>query len=177
MRRRTRLGFRPPAAEFVTAPGAQWVALVDEGGTFVLPDEATVRYGASGTFNSLTLSAGTYTCGNALFGDPTPGVFKTCQLYVPPEFLTTPTIGWIPPFLAADGSELTDLLGIRVYRSTTDDFATADLMTDPYLDPELREWTDRSYELNVTYYYWVLAINDSFTESDAVRQIPRRYTA
>ena len=176
-RRRTRLGFRPPAAEFITAPGAQWVALVDEGGSFTLDATATVRYGAGGTFNSLSLAAGTYVCGNALFGDPVPGLFKVCQLFVPPTFLTDPFIGWVLPFLNADGSPLTDLLGIQVWRSTTDDFSTADLMTDPYVEPQALGWTDANYSTGVVYYYWLVALDSEFTASDAIRQLPRQYTA
>jgi|GEM_PF-2387053 len=60
------------------ASGATWTKCADEGGTCTFTGTRTVRYGSGTTYNM-----GTYTnsvaCTNAVFGDPTPGVFKHCD--------------------------------------------------------------------------------------------------
>ncbi|RZL55449.1 MAG: hypothetical protein EOP70_09940, partial [Variovorax sp.] len=52
--------------------------LAAENGTFKLASASVVAYGANGTMVQKSLAAGTYSCGNALFGDPLMGVFKSC---------------------------------------------------------------------------------------------------
>jgi len=55
-----------------------WTKCADENGTCTFTGTKTVRYGSGTTYNT-----GTYTnsvaCTNAVFGDPTPGVFKHCD--------------------------------------------------------------------------------------------------
>ncbi|MGJ7582623.1 hypothetical protein ACSFA3_20795, partial [Variovorax sp. RHLX14] len=62
---------------------AQTTLLTGQSGSFALSTVSTVSYGGNGAFNSKTLAAGTYVCGDQLFGDPAPGIAKSC--YVPAE--------------------------------------------------------------------------------------------
>ena len=65
----------------VSAPltvAAQANEMTGQSGAFTLKTTTTVSYGANGTYNTLTLSPGSYVCGDQLFGDPTPGVPKSC---------------------------------------------------------------------------------------------------
>lgn len=58
-----------------------WNNIVNEGGTFILTETATVRYGAEGTYIYATLQPGTYECTNSAWGiDPLGGVYKSCQV-------------------------------------------------------------------------------------------------
>jgi len=52
---------------------------VKEGQSFTLNAPSPVWYGAGSKFTVKPLSAGTYVCGNALFGDPNYGVVKACK--------------------------------------------------------------------------------------------------
>jgi len=69
------------AAPTVTANGAL-TKLADEGGSFTVPANSTVRYGANATFVDKVIS-GASTCTNDVFGDPVPGVGKACFLVAP----------------------------------------------------------------------------------------------
>ncbi|RZL55874.1 MAG: hypothetical protein EOP70_08620, partial [Variovorax sp.] len=57
---------------------AQTSKLSDEYGSFSLATSTSVSYGANGVFTTKTLGAGTYACGNSVFGDPLTGVAKSC---------------------------------------------------------------------------------------------------
>lgn len=58
-----------------------WNNVVNEGGTFTLTEETTVRYGAEGTYIYATLQAGTYECTSSAWGmDPLGGVYKGCEV-------------------------------------------------------------------------------------------------
>ena len=61
-----------------TPPAGKWTHCANEGANCVLPGTQTVRYGANGSYAS-----GSYTnsvaCSNSVFGDPTPGVVKSCD--------------------------------------------------------------------------------------------------
>jgi hypothetical protein len=52
--------------------------IVGESGSFKLTASTIVSYGANGVFFKKVLPPGTYSCGNALFGDPLWGVAKAC---------------------------------------------------------------------------------------------------
>jgi hypothetical protein len=52
---------------------------VKEGVSFKLSTASAVWYGAGSKFTVKSLQAGTYVCGNALFGDPNYGVVKSCK--------------------------------------------------------------------------------------------------
>ncbi len=54
-----------------------WTLCVDEGGTCTFSGTHQVRYGANGIYNYQT-ATGSISCSNGVFGDPTPGVFKSC---------------------------------------------------------------------------------------------------
>jgi len=56
-----------------------------------------IAYGANGVFNFLTLN-GTYSCSNAMFGDPIPGATKACYAAVPDH-----------GFIGTEGATLTGL--------------------------------------------------------------------
>jgi hypothetical protein len=55
-----------------------WTACASEWGTCTFSGTRDVRYGAGTTFVSRTLTGST-SCSNAVFGDPTPGVAKSCS--------------------------------------------------------------------------------------------------
>ena len=64
----------PPIPEFL-----YWINLTSENGVFTLTTTGVVRYGASGTYAYAELQPGTYSCSNGFFGDPIPGVYKSCE--------------------------------------------------------------------------------------------------
>jgi hypothetical protein len=65
----------PPPPSFL-----YWDRLSGEYESFTLTEQGVVRYGANGVYSYQTLEAGTYECGNGLFGDPIGGVVKSCEL-------------------------------------------------------------------------------------------------
>jgi hypothetical protein len=56
--------------------GYNWCA--NEGGTCTFSGQAIVAYGANGSFNYRTATS-SIACNSAMFGDPAPGVAKTCS--------------------------------------------------------------------------------------------------
>ena len=58
--------------------GTTWVVCANEGGTCTFSGVTSVRYGANGTFNTINNVNGSIGCNNTVFGDPTPGVAKSC---------------------------------------------------------------------------------------------------
>ena len=66
-----------PAPAPAPAP-TTWYACATEGGTCLVPGTTQVRYGASGTYSYKTATS-TIACSNAVFGDPSPGVVKSCS--------------------------------------------------------------------------------------------------
>jgi Flp pilus assembly pilin Flp len=61
-------------------PPAAWHACASEGGFCSFTGPAMVRYGANGIYATLTVSNG-IGCDNETFGDPVPGVVKSCQYF------------------------------------------------------------------------------------------------
>lgn len=57
-----------------------WDFIAGENQSFILYSETVVRYGANGTYATLVLQPGTYSCSNSLFGDPIGGVVKSCEI-------------------------------------------------------------------------------------------------
>ena len=55
-----------------------WTQCANEGGTCTFSGTREVRYGSGTTFVSRTVT-GSVACSNAVFGDPTPNVAKTCS--------------------------------------------------------------------------------------------------
>lgn len=105
-------------------------------------------------------------------------------LPVTPSVLDDRNIAWTLPLLNADGTPLTDLLGIEVWRHTTNsgitDYATlsaaATLLTDPYVDPTALVYRDDAAPTGTLLYYWLVALDSEFTRSDILPQINRNYT-
>jgi hypothetical protein len=61
----------------------EWTKVADEYNNFTLASTQLVRYGAGDKWVEQTLAAGTYPCGNDLFGsDPVKGTQKTCEAQV-----------------------------------------------------------------------------------------------
>ena len=60
------------------APTTTWTACANENGTCSFSGTATVRYGANNTYVTKSLT-GPVACNNTTFGDPTPGVVKSCS--------------------------------------------------------------------------------------------------
>ena len=52
--------------------------LTGQSGSFTLSGPANVLYGTGGSFTEKSLQPGSYTCGDGLFGDPAPGMNKSC---------------------------------------------------------------------------------------------------
>ncbi len=59
---------------------SSWTPLATEWQTFDLGAPSTVRYGAGKAWVELTLPAGTHACSNDVFGDPSPGSVKQCEV-------------------------------------------------------------------------------------------------
>ena len=55
-----------------------WTNCASEGGVCSFTGTRQVRYGANNSFSTLT-ATGSIACSNNVFGDPMPGVVKTCQ--------------------------------------------------------------------------------------------------
>jgi hypothetical protein len=71
---------------------ATWTNCAVENGTCSFSGTAQVRYGANGVY--MTKSAtGSIACSNAVFGDPTPNVAKSCQ-YSAAAATTPPVVTW-----------------------------------------------------------------------------------
>ena len=68
----------PPPSTSTPTPG-NWTKCADEGATGTFTGTQQVRYGANGTDNYQT-ATNSIACTNAVFGDPTPGVFKHCDV-------------------------------------------------------------------------------------------------
>ena len=62
-----------------TPPPMQWTFCAPEGGVCAFTGRMNVRYGANGSFVVKTFTNGT-ACTNKVFGDPAPGVAKSCSL-------------------------------------------------------------------------------------------------
>jgi hypothetical protein len=56
-----------------------WTNCANEGGTCSFSGTQQVRYGSGSTFVTRTFT-GSASCSNAVFGDPTPNVAKTCSI-------------------------------------------------------------------------------------------------
>jgi probable HAF family extracellular repeat protein len=72
-------------------PSLTWTYCANEGQTCTVPTSRQVRYGANGVFSYRT-AAGAFECGNAVFGDPVPGVDKTCSYA---DDMAPPADAWI----------------------------------------------------------------------------------
>ncbi len=59
-------------------PNCNWTTIAEENETMSFTGTKTIRYGAKGIYNTLTVPSGTV-CGNKVFGDPVPNVLKTCE--------------------------------------------------------------------------------------------------
>lgn len=68
-----------PPAEAPVLTG-EFVFCAAEGDTCVLSDSTVVRYGANGVYSQRSFDAGNVACTNQVFGDPAPGVAKTCEV-------------------------------------------------------------------------------------------------
>ena len=61
------------------AQTSDWTFCASEGGSCSFSGTSEVRYGASGAYVYKTLTGST-PCSNAVFGDPAPGVAKSCAV-------------------------------------------------------------------------------------------------
>ena len=66
------------SATSTSSSGGASTLLATQPASFTLNATTTVSYGANGTFTQKSLTAGTYQCGDGLFGDPLRGVLKSC---------------------------------------------------------------------------------------------------
>lgn len=72
--------------EPTAVPSRDFVHVANEGGTINIPaGEYEVRYGANGVYFTRHITGPvTLTCNSATFGDPIPGVTKSCSMRVSP---------------------------------------------------------------------------------------------
>ncbi len=77
----TKLGITNPdgSAAAVSYVVPAWTYCANENQTCSFSGVRTVRYGANGTYFTKTNVSPSISCSNAVFGDPTPGVVKTCE--------------------------------------------------------------------------------------------------
>ncbi|MFC5550704.1 hypothetical protein ACFPO9_19475, partial [Massilia aerilata] len=75
----------PPATTATT-----WTQCATEGGTCSVPGTRQVRYGTTDKWAYKTVTT-SVVCGNSVFGDPAPGVGKTCAYSSDTSGTTTPT--------------------------------------------------------------------------------------
>jgi hypothetical protein len=68
----------PNVAKTCSYAATAWTPCANEGGTCAFSGTREVRYGSGTTFVSKTVT-GSVACTNAVFGDPTPNVAKTCS--------------------------------------------------------------------------------------------------
>jgi hypothetical protein len=90
---------------------ASWTRVANEGQSFTVPSSTVVQYGSGTVFATATLS-GSVVCGNAVFGDPIPGVPKSCYVQTTAAgATTTPTTTAAAPAsgtkLASEGGSFT----------------------------------------------------------------------
>jgi len=139
----------PPIPEFL-----YWINLTTENGVFTLTSPGVVRYGASGVYAYAELQAGTYSCSNGFFGDPIPGVYKSCEFgsNIPPiiEVDCSVTPG-DPSCLIDDGIiDYTDPEELLASLETTDVTNTGDNGSDSGSDDGSNDITeddtDNSFE-------------------------------
>ena len=57
-----------------------WAFAANENGTVNISGTKQVRYGANGVYYTQTFTNSTIGCNNSVFGDPVPGVSKTCEI-------------------------------------------------------------------------------------------------
>jgi hypothetical protein len=65
----------------------KWIPCGPEGSTCELPGRVIVRYGADGKYFT-KVAEGSIVCSNDVFGDPAPGVVKSCSY----RFIAPPTV-------------------------------------------------------------------------------------
>jgi serine protease len=80
-----------PAPTPTPTPTDGWTACASEGGTCTFSGTREVRYGSGTTFVTRTFT-GSASCTNAVFGDPTPNVAKSCSYSN--TTVSTPTVTW-----------------------------------------------------------------------------------
>jgi hypothetical protein len=74
----------------IAADTTVWTACANEGGTCTFSGTHDVRYGAGTSFVTRTVTGST-ACSNAVFGDPTPNVAKSCSYASDNAATPTPT--------------------------------------------------------------------------------------
>lgn len=87
--------FGDPAVNVVKTCQLAWETCSNEGTACAFTGSRTVRYGANSKFAVKVLSNGT-ACSNAVFGDPAPGVAKSCQLMATGGTIATPVPAPVP---------------------------------------------------------------------------------
>lgn len=162
------------------APSGTWTTVANEYKFFTLAAPTTVRFGTGSKWVSMTIPAGKAYCGVTTFpSDPAPGSGKVCQTSASapapapapspaPAPAPAPTTGsaavaWVAPTRNADGSNLSDLAGFRVYYGTASgSYSKSITINSPYTT---------NYTISglpaATYYIIVKAYDTSNNESAA----------
>lgn len=106
-------------------PAGQWTFCANEWEQCPFSGTRRVRYGSGSTWveRDVTAVDGGVACRNSVFGDPTPGTVKRCELLsASSEPATgTATLSWSVPTRNDDGSVLSNLAGYRIHYGLTAD--------------------------------------------------------
>jgi hypothetical protein len=134
-----------------------WNRVAGEYEQFTLTEETVVRYGANGVYAYQTLQAGTYDCGNSIFGDPIGGVVKACEIGTnePPVVAVDCALGPLDPSCIIDSivDDVIDdqpMLADEVYTGSDDEEESAVeelfAMVEESFDNPYEEEMDESLE-------------------------------
>lgn len=109
------------------SPPAEWTFCANEWQLCAFEGTRRVRYGAGSTWveRDVTAAGGGVQCRNSVFGDPSPGTVKRCELHnsggtdPQPPPAGTASLSWTPPTQNTDGTALTNLVGYRISYGTS----------------------------------------------------------
>jgi hypothetical protein len=161
-----------------------WTTVANEYKFFNLTAAKTVRFGSGDKWVSTTVAAGKAYCGVTTFpSDPAPGSGKVCQISgsaaapapapspapAPAPSTGSAALAWVAPTKNADGSNLSDLAGFRVYYGTSSgSYSKSITINSPYTT---------NYTISglpaATYYIIVKAYDSSNNESAASPQVTK----
>lgn len=167
----------PPIPEFL-----YWNNLASENGLFTLTTAGVVRYGAIGGYAYAELQPGTYSCSNGFFGDPNPGVYKSCEFgsNIPPviEVDCSVTPGDSSCFVEDGIIDYTDPEELLASLDTTDATNTGDDGSDSGSDDGSNDITeddtDNSFEEDIGMVDEEVLVeeeSEDITEADAMEEL------
>ncbi len=113
-----------------TFDASRAILIAGENQSFTLATSSIVFYGANGHYTAQQLAAGTYTAGNALFGDPASGSYKSA--YVMSTTAIIPFNASTATKIADENGQFTLTAAATVYYGANGSFATRQLAAGTY---------------------------------------------